>query len=66
MSPNEVEDGDLVWLDGMYVGSLSPYERDLFDRAVEQGKARWVYEGVGGFLGLAKVKHLYPRTEGAS
>lgn len=50
--------GDLVWIDGLFVGQLDGYERDLLERAVAAGQAEWAYEGVAGFLGLAKVRVL--------
>lgn len=45
-------------LDGLYVGALTQEELALFDVAVAQGLARRFYEGVGGFLGCAKVDFL--------
>ena len=47
---------------GLPVGTLEEWERDAFDRLCAAGLARHSYEGVGGFLGLAKVR-LSP-TEG--
>lgn len=46
----------MIWLDGLYLGSLDAYERERVDQAVAQGIARLTYEGVGGFLGLARVR----------
>jgi hypothetical protein len=43
-------------MDGIYVGYLDPEELTEFDRAVEEGKAYRSYEGVGGLMGLAKVR----------
>lgn len=42
-------------LNGLFVGQLSDDELELFEYAVSHGKARRVYEGAAGFLGLAKV-----------
>jgi hypothetical protein len=60
-----VSQGDLVWLDGLFVGSLDAYERDLVDRAIAEGAARLSYEGVGGLLGLAKVRRIPPAESSA-
>ena len=46
---------DLERMEGLFVGQLSPYEWWLFDHAVKDGMARFVYEGAPGFMGLAKV-----------
>jgi hypothetical protein len=46
--------GELI--DGEFVGMMTPYMIEVFYRAVEAGYARASYEGVGGFLGLAKVR----------
>jgi hypothetical protein len=53
---------DIAWMDSLYVGLLSDEERALFEKAVEQGVAMRWYEGVGGFMGMAKVK-LRKKTE---
>ena len=47
---------DLERLNGLYVGQLSEEELALFDAAVAEHKAYRSYEGMAGFLGLAKVK----------
>jgi hypothetical protein len=47
---------DLHQMDGMFVGLLSDDEIEVFNRAVKAGQARRVYEGGGGFMGLAKVR----------
>ena len=46
---------DLARLAGLYVGQLDADELAAFDAACRDGTARRVYEGAGGFLGLAKV-----------
>lgn len=48
--------GDLEQIDGLFVGQLSDRELRTFERAVEDGEARRVYEGGAGFMGLAKVR----------
>jgi hypothetical protein len=40
-------------LDGLYAGSLEPEE---YLYLVEAGLVRLAYEGLGGFLGLAKLR----------
>lgn len=47
---------DYLYLEGLFVGSLNDLEMDDFERLVKDGKAYRSYEGVGGFLGLAKVR----------
>lgn len=47
---------DLEYLDGIFVGMLDADEIALLDKAVEEGVAWRSYEGVGGLLGLAKVR----------
>lgn len=42
--------------DGLYVGMLTESEREAFDYLCEKGAARREYGGVGGFMGLAKVR----------
>jgi hypothetical protein len=49
---------DLDQIDGLFVGQLSEKELRTFERAVEDGEARRAYEGVAGFMGLAKVHVL--------
>lgn len=56
LTPEEVE--RVRELDGLYVGVLTQDELALFDVAVAQGLARRFYDGVGGFLGCAKVDFL--------
>jgi hypothetical protein len=43
-------------LDGTFVGLLSGDELVLFEEAVARREARRSYEGLAGFLGLAKVR----------
>lgn len=40
---------------GLFVGMLNPEELKAFDYLCEKGEARREYQGVGGFMGLAKV-----------
>jgi hypothetical protein len=47
---------DLRRIDGLFVGMLDKDELWLFEKAVEDGKARRSYEGGAGFMGLAKVR----------
>lgn len=54
---------ELPYIDGFYVGQLNNYESEIFERAVSEGLARRVYEGVGGLMGLAKVQ-LINQTSG--
>jgi hypothetical protein len=43
-------------LDGLFVGQLSDDEMEAFEAAVKKGRAARSYEGVGGLMGLAKVR----------
>ena len=52
---------DLEQIDGLFVGQLSDKELRTFERAVEDGEARRVYEGGAGFMGLAKVRVIKGR-----
>jgi restriction endonuclease Mrr len=45
-------------LNGMYVGDLSEAELREFTQAVLENRARRIYIGGSGFLGLAKVEVL--------
>lgn len=47
---------EIEWMEGEYVGALSEGELRIFQKAVNEGKARRSYEGAGGFMGLAKVR----------
>ncbi len=47
---------DVKELNGLHVGSLTPFELVLFNEAVKQGLAERSYEGAAGFMGLAKVR----------
>jgi hypothetical protein len=42
----------------MYVGDLSEAELREFTQAIQENRARRVYTGGAGFLGLAKVEVL--------
>ncbi len=48
----------LALLEGMFVGSLTEEERELFNRACVDGWAQCAYIGWSGFLGMPKVKIL--------
>ena len=57
---------DELWLsrvDGLFVGMLDEDEQERFYALCKRGLARETYEGVGGFMGLAKVRST--RAEGA-
>lgn len=47
---------DVRELEGMFVGSLTPEELEIFEKAVKGGMAYRSYEGGAGFMGLAKVR----------
>ena len=47
---------ELYLIDGLYLGQLSEFEFEVFERAVREGKAVRQYAGLSGFLGLARVK----------
>lgn len=47
---------DLDRIEGLFVGQLDAREMRTFERAVEDGEARWSYEGGAGFMGLARVR----------
>ena len=47
---------ELDRLDGLFVGQLSVEEMEAFEAAVKKGRASRSYEGVGGLMGLAKVR----------
>ena len=53
---------------GLYVGQLDPDELEAFKRCVDEGSARRDYHGVGGLMGMAKVRYCglptEPHTEG--
>lgn len=63
MSARDDGGPDVSDLDGMYIGDLNIEERRRFDAAVAIGRARWSYEGAGGFLGLGKVRAFAARKE---
>jgi hypothetical protein len=50
-----MDSADVRGIDGLYVGQLTERELETFNRLVREGRARRVYEGGSGFLGLAKV-----------
>jgi hypothetical protein len=47
---------DLERIEGLFVGQLDEREVRTFERAVQDGEARRSYEGVAGFMGLARVR----------
>jgi hypothetical protein len=52
-------------LNGLYWAELTPEDRRLVERAVAEGRARKVYSGVLGKLGMARVeiiKHHDPAS----
>lgn len=55
---SEEDFSDLTSLNGLYVGQLNSNEFALFEEAINKGWAQRNYDGVGGFMGLAKVKIL--------
>lgn len=51
-----VDEETLRRIDGLHVGQLSDYERQVFDDALEAGMAKRTYSEIGYMLGLSKVK----------
>jgi hypothetical protein len=49
-------------INGMYVGQLEPDELKYFEAEIAAGRARRVYQGAAGFMGLAKVQLLPARA----
>ena len=49
---------DIKAMDGLFVGMLDVEQLARFEEGISEGIARRIYEGVGGFMGLAKVKCL--------
>jgi hypothetical protein len=47
---------DLDRIDGLFVGMLDLEEYEAFTQACKNGLACRDFEGVGGLLGMAKVK----------
>ena len=47
---------ELKRLDGLFVGQLDSEEMKEFNKAIEEGTAYRSYEGMSGFMGLAKVR----------
>lgn len=47
---------DLNRIEGLFVGQLDGRELRMFERAIADGEAWRSYEGVAGFLGLARVR----------
>lgn len=47
---------ELSRIEGLFVGQLTLEELELFRKACEDGCAQRSYEGVSGFMGLAKVR----------
>lgn len=55
-------DGDFLRrIDGLFVGMLDDSELARFDSLVKKGLARRGYQGVGGFMDLAKAQAITPR-----
>jgi hypothetical protein len=52
----DTDEENIQMLDGLFVGQLDEEELALFEIAIKDGKAARSYEGVAGFLGLAKVR----------
>jgi hypothetical protein len=52
--------GDLASLNGLHVGMLTEDELALFNAACRAGTAHRDYGGLGGFMGLAKVRLATP------
>ena len=50
---------DLQRINGLFVGMLTDEELEMFERACKDGKARRVYAGGAGFMGLAKVEVMH-------
>ena len=50
------DERELEHLEGMFVGQLTPEERRIFDEACRLHMAWRDYEGLSGFMGLAKVR----------
>jgi hypothetical protein len=46
----------LSGVNGIFVGLLDDEEVKALDRLVAQGRARYVYQGAAGFMGLAKFR----------
>lgn len=45
-------------IEGLFVGLLNPEELAFFEIEVAAGRAHRSYEGVAGFMGLAKVRRI--------
>ena len=56
--PNHVEREIVRSVAGLYVGQLDSPELAAFEVGVEEGFAAREYQGVGGLLGLAKVRYI--------
>ncbi len=50
----------LLHVEGLFVGQLNDGEIALFNLACREGAARASYEGGTGFMGLARVRLVYP------
>lgn len=58
-APYDLREQDLEtcrYVNGLFVGLLSPDEAEAFDRLCENYLARRAYIGAAGFMGLAKVE----------
>lgn len=54
----------LIHIDGLFVGQLSADELEAFTRLERLGKAYRSYEGVAGFMGLARVRSVHRPVAG--
>lgn len=52
------ESKNIAYLDGMFVGLLDTEEGMIVHDLVRQGRAKIVYEGASGFMGLGKVRFI--------
>jgi hypothetical protein len=53
---SEEDARELDRLEGIFVGQLTPHERNIFDKAVALHLAWRDYDGLAGFMGMAKVR----------
>jgi hypothetical protein len=62
---NDADEEMLAPLEGLHVGLLSIPELEALSRCVRRGTYRRDYDGVAGFLGLAKVRRVTDREADA-
>lgn len=48
---------------GLFVPQLTQEETIVFDRMVREGRARRTYQGLAGFMGVARVEILEPEDQ---